>query len=428
MTSPIPKRPDRRVGHMQGSENGPTLVFFAGIHGNEMAGVKAMERVFEALRPHSGHLKGTLIGFRGNIPAQRAGKRFLEHDLNRLWTHDNVESIMAKLPSARSIEERELVELYQELSQLLATQSPPFYFIDFHTTSSKTLPFITINDALINRSFSRFFPVPTILGIEEYLEGPLLSYMNQKGYVSLGFESGQHNAGDSIENSIAFMWLALIGSGLLHENDVPGPGLGAHFRQLQRAAKGNARFYEVTYRHSLTNRDRFKMVPGLESFQELRKGTLIGFHDRQEIKAKKDTIIFMPLYQQQGEEGFFLIKGIPSWALRASVFLRKIRMETFLTLLPGISWSDGGKERLLVNTSIARFLAKSFFHLLGYRNRTIDADHRVMHNRERQAKNHMYRKEWWFGSSLLKVGKPSARRCSPHSHRPLAPRGRSLPP
>ena len=34
---------------------------------------------------------------------------------------------------------------------------------------------------------------PIVLGIEEYLQGPLLSYINTLGYVSLGFESGQHD-------------------------------------------------------------------------------------------------------------------------------------------------------------------------------------------------------------------------------------------
>ena len=82
------------------------------------------------------------------------------------------------------------------------------------------MPFITINDALINRKFSEQFPVPIVLGIEEYLNGPLLSYINQMGYVSLGFESGQHDDFSAITNSIAFVYLALVYSGVLKEEAV----------------------------------------------------------------------------------------------------------------------------------------------------------------------------------------------------------------
>lgn len=77
--------------------------------------------------------------------------------------------------------------MFTLLEDIINSNFGPFYFIDFHTTLSKTLPFITINDVVIDRKFSKFFLVPIALGIEEYLNGPLLSYINELGYVSLGF-------------------------------------------------------------------------------------------------------------------------------------------------------------------------------------------------------------------------------------------------
>tara|TARA_R110002167_G_scaffold231328_1_gene436540 strand:- start:5593 stop:6798 length:1206 start_codon:yes stop_codon:yes gene_type:complete len=384
----------RRIGYLGGVQNGPTVVFFGGVHGNEMAGVKAIEHIFQRLQNDSSTIKGAIYGIRGNMAAQLQQKRYLTNDLNRLWTKKNVTKILDKAVGLRSGEEHELVEIYELLTEIINTGSPPYYFIDLHTTSSKTLPFITINDAMINRDFSKNYPVPIILGIEEYLEGPLLSHMNERGYVSLGFESGQHTDVESVINGIAFIWLTLVFSGVLTPAEVPDYEL--HFKRLQEAVNMDMNFYEVMYRHALTKKDNFEMLPGFKSFQKVSKGEVVGIQNQVDVSVQKNAILFMPLYQKQGEDGFFLIRPIPDWALKLSRSFRKNKIDGWLTFLPGISWGDPGKESLLVNTSVAKFFAKSFFHLLGYRNRSVNKTHLLLHNRERAAKNEMYRNEWWF--------------------------------
>lgn len=384
----------RFIGRLEGKEKGPTLIFFGGIHGNEPAGVQALEEVFRQLR-HSAHpLKGSVYGIRGNIPALFKKVRYLDQDLNRLWSTPSITQVEKKAHGELRSEERELLEIKQTLAVLLKVSTPPFYFIDFHTTSSKTPPFITINDALINRKFSKQFPVPIILGIEEYLEGPLLSRMNQLGYVSLGFESGQHHALAAVKNSMSFFWLTLVFAGVLEKGDVPD--FEWQYRRLQTAASGHDRFYEVVYRHALRPADEFRMFEGFRSFQKIARGTVLAIQNKEEIRAEIDSMLFMPLYQSQGADGFFLIRRTPQWALRLSTWFRKSRSDNLLTLLPGISWQNARKESLLVNRSIARFFTKSFFHLLGYRNREISKNQWLMHNRERTAKNVMYRREPWY--------------------------------
>ena len=386
--------PNRIIGHIQGKTGGPTLLFFGGIHGNEEAGVKALESVFLELEPSDLSKNGTLYGIRGNMPALLRGKRFLDKDLNRLWTEESIKTIQRKPKEALSTEERELTHLYELISGILAKETGPFYFFDLHTTSSKTLPFITINDALINRRFSKLFPVPIILGIEEYLEGPLLSFINAKGYVSLGFEAGQHFNVSAIKNSIAFVWLAMIYGGFLNRSEVPDHK--GFFKQLQESSEHNANFYEIVYRHQIPKTAQFKMKDGFKSFSKVKKGRLLAFQNNREIQAEKDTIVFMPLYQELGEDGYFLIKRIPLWALGLSTVLRRVKLGSLLHLLPGVSWANGKQEALLVNTKIAPFFTKSFFHLLGYRNKVLDKTHFAMNNRELTAKNEMYRRTWWY--------------------------------
>ena len=384
----------RTIGHLKGGNGGPTMIFFGGIHGNEPSGEEAMQEVFLGIEENEISVTGSIYGIRGNIAALLEGKRFVDRDLNRLWTDEKIEKIKAKAENELLNEDRELLSIHQVLLDILKTESGPFYFIDFHTTSSKTLPFITINDALINRKFSKLFPVPIILGIEEYLDGPLLSYINEQGYLAIGFESGQHTAKEAVDNSIAFMWLSLVYGGALKRADVDG--FEGYYRQLQNSAKENASFFEIIHRHPIAPGDKFHMLPGFRSFDVVNKGKILAEHNDKAVLALQKSSIFMPLYQSQGEDGFFLIRKTPKFALWLSVLFRKIRMPALLPILPGVSWADKNKGTLLVNERTARFMAKPLFHLLGYRNRVINKGEILMTSREATAKNKMYSRTWWY--------------------------------
>ena len=53
-------------------------------------------------------------------------------------------------------------------------------------------------------------------------------------------------------------------------------------------------------------------------------------------------------------------------------YLRKLKVDGWLSYLPGVRWASSKKEALVLDKRIARFFAKSFFHLLGYRAREMD--------------------------------------------------------
>ncbi len=291
-------------------------------------------------------------------------------------------------------EAAEMQALHRYIGKVLDTHRPPFYFIDLHTTSSRTLPFITINDALINRKFAQCFPVPVILGIEEYLNGPLLSYMNEKGYLGIGFESGQHEEEAAVTLAESFIWMALVRAGAFNRGDVPG--YDEHFRQLRQAAEGYHRFYEITYRHFLEPGDSFSMFPGFQSFQKVSPGTQLATYNGKPIRLDREETLFMPLYQKQGEDGYFLIRSIPAFLLALSELLRRVKLEGLLPLLPGISRLPGNPGKLLVNLRWTPFLSKQFFHLLGYRHRYLEGKIAILNNRERTARKHEYQDCSWY--------------------------------
>lgn len=387
---------NRMIGKIEGGKTNPTIVFFAGIHGNENSGIFALQEVFKTIEPLN--IQGSVYGISGNLKALELNKRFIDEDLNRIWTHDKLDYIKDK--NQLNVEEQEQAELFDILKKIIIDHSGPFYFIDLHTTSSKTLPFITINDALINRKFSKQFPVPIVLGIEEYLNGPLLSYINELGYVSLGFESGQHEEENAISNHISFAYLALVFSKILNKEDVID--YKAHFNQLKKASQNEIEISEVIHLHKIKKNEVFKMKNGFESFQPIKKGTKLAISNNEEIVSEHNATLFMPLYQDVGEDGFFIIRKIRPIFLSFSAVLRRFKADNLLVLLPGITWEDKRKHVLQVNLKVTRFLAKPIFHLLGYRNKKIDKTHVRLYNRERVAKVDMYKQEDWFKQKCFK--------------------------
>jgi predicted deacylase len=389
-----PETPERIIGSIYGQQEGPTLVFFGGIHGNEPAGANALELVFRRLQGSHSKLNGNLYGIRGNLQALVQGRRFLDKDLNRIWDPGRPPSYLENITDGQSSEVLEKNALVKLLQTIKSTHGEPFYFVDLHTTSSRTLPFITINDAIINRKFARCFPVPVILGIEEFLEGALLSSLNEEGYLAIGFESGQHEEKEAVANAEAFILLAMFFSGFLGPELLPDRA--SLMSRLSEAAEGNKSFYEIIYRHKIAPGDRFEMKPGFRSFEPLQKGVLLGEHNGEPLINGKKGILFMPLYQKLGEDGYFVIRHIPNWILAASASLRNIKIAFIFPLLPGVSRDRENPAKLVVDLRWARFFSRRFFHLLGYRHKQLDELHAVFTNREYVARTESYKQAPWF--------------------------------
>ena len=142
------------------------------------------------------------------------------------------------------------------------------------------------------------------------------------------------------------------------------------------------------------------MLPNFESFQFVKKGTPLAISDGKQLTVKRDSILFMPLYQKKGRDGYFLIRKIKPFFLKLSAFLRRIKADSILLILPGITWDNKDKDALQVDLKIAKYLAKPIFHLLGYRSRKVDETHLKIYNRERISKTKSYKKEKWFKGKL----------------------------
>ncbi len=369
----------RILGKVVGEKKSPTVIAIGGMHGNERAGVNALLKVFRTIKNENISFKGNFYGISGNINAISQNIRFQNVDLNRIWTKEQV--LKLHLEDDLEIEFREQKEIYHFIRDILTKEKGPFYFLDLHTTSADTQPFITISDSLNNRKFSSNFSIPTILGIEEYLDGPLLTYINEFGHVALGFEAGQHNKEVSVDNCVSFLWLALVAAKCIRKKDVKKYKFYEHSLSMFNETQD---FYKIDYKYTIKPFEEFKMVEGFKNFQEIDADEVLAFSNGKELISNCNGKIFMPLYQQKGDDGYFIISKISKFWLNASRLLRKMHFHHILKLLPGVSYTKRKPHTLIVNPKTAKFLATEIFHLFGYRKKIVKKDKLYFIKRDRK--------------------------------------------
>ncbi len=382
----------RIIGTYHGTEDGPTLIFTAGIHGNEPAGIFALQTVLQRLKETAPKFHGCMYAISGNLTALKKGVRYNKVDLNRLWTKEKIAGLEDDKVISFDDEMLQQKEIFDLIQGILEREKGPFYFFDLHTTSGDTAPFITVNDSLLNRKFTSMYPVPLILGIEEFLEGPLLSYINELGYIAFGFEGGQHDSPKSYEYCVSFINLSLYFTGCLSQTEVD---YNKHFTKLQNEMAFPNKFFEIVFRQEIAPDDKFIICDGYVNFQKVTKGTVIAINNGKQLETPYTGQIFMPLYQGKGNDGFFIIRKTPLFFLKLSAFLRKISFDRLLVVLPGVNWRSESREELVVNLKIARFFTRQFFHLMGYRSKHKDATNLKLKNREAVARDDDYENAPW---------------------------------
>ena len=367
-SSETPAAPKRLLAHLTEGEPGPTVIVMAAIHGNEPAGLEAVMRVVSRLERERPGIRGALVALAGNLAALREQTRFVDEDLNRRWTPEQVASLRAGAGATPPVvEDREQLDLLDALQEAVQSATGTLYFLDLHTSSAEGPPFLTVGDTLYNRRFASGFPLPLILGLEEQVDGALLEYLNNFGLVTLGVEAGHHESGSSIDRLEAVLWLALLRAGLLRAEALPD--LAGSLSLLEEAGRGIPRLLEVRRRHAISPEDRFRMEPGYDNFHPVTQGQLLARDEHGHVLAPESGRLLLPLYQGKGDDGFFIAREVRPFWLGLSSLLRRLRLGALLRLLPGVRRHASCRELLAVNTRIARWLALETFHLFGYRKR-----------------------------------------------------------
>lgn len=359
----------RVIGRTDGRTPGPVLVCVAGMHGNEPAGIEALERVHDTLTTEAYRIDGTFVAVLGNQAALADNVRFVDSDLNRHWTRERIGRVaLDREPNPTVSEDLDLLELHDLISDILDHATGESYLIDLHTTSGRSAPFGTVGDTLRNRRFALQLPLPLIMGLEEHLEGTMLEFFNDRGHITLGLEGGRHDDESSVDRIEAAVLLALEAAGVLRDERA-AQRLADARTFLARLSRNLPKVLEVRHRHFVGPHDQFAMRPGYASFQEVAENEHLADDESGPVTAPETGLILMPLYQPAGDDGFFITREFNRFWLSVSALLRRLGIDDFLPWMPGITRDPFHGGTLRVNGHVARWFALEVFHLLGYRKR-----------------------------------------------------------
>ncbi|MCA9704694.1 MAG: succinylglutamate desuccinylase/aspartoacylase family protein, partial [Myxococcales bacterium] len=333
----------RVLGVYEGRRPGRTVIALGGMHGDEPASVRAVQAVLAELRRRELELAGTVVGVVGNRQAFAAERRYVARDLNRGWTSQSCRRVLHPRDgeSAEDVEQRELLELFGPLEG----QSPhPLVFLDLHSTSGPAAPFCIIPDVARNRDLAIPLPIPTLLGLEEILDNPMLGYLTDRGHMGVAVEGGQHDDPETQARLEAVIWLSLLTMRCLRPEQVPRRR--DYQAALRRACTGLPHAVRIVHRHGLGHDEGFVMEPGFENFHRVRRGQRLARDAHGPIEATFDGLVMLPRYQSQGDDGFFLATTVTRRWLALSAAARRGRMEHLLALWPGLRRDAGNPNRL----------------------------------------------------------------------------------
>ncbi|QDU84830.1 aspartoacylase [Planctomycetes bacterium Pla163] len=327
--------PDRgRVIARLGPEGAPLFVATSGLHGNEREGVEALERIAKQLEPMAERLRRRVLFLRGNLSALLARQRFVDTDLNRHFEVERIDALLSGVGPTCS-EDVELLAVIREIRHELDVAPGKAFLLDLHSTSAAGPPFCLAADTLANRRIAAGLPLPLILGMEEGIDGTLLSWFAEQGYDHMGVEGGRIGDPHATVHCEAAAWLMLERNGALLARDVPR--LEEHRAVLAAASTGGPDIVAVLYRHPVAATDEFRMVAGFTSFDRVARGQLLAHDVRGDLLCPFDGRVLLPLYQGQGTDGYFIGREAGRFARLASSVARRLFGRRALALLPGIA-------------------------------------------------------------------------------------------
>jgi len=299
----------RIIGKLEGKQPGPLVVFVGGIHGNETAGVEALKRVFRDLKGYEKEVTGTIIGLAGNLAALEANRRYIHKDMNRIWHEDVMERLIsAKREELNTSEMLESLELVATIEHVKNREYTTKVLVDLHTTSSERGNFIVIPEDESEHPIVKALELPVVVDLEKYLEGTLLQYMHRRGFIAFAFEGGLMGTPEALELHTSGVWELIFATGCMAREKAPE--IVANRAILKQLAHELPAKVKVLFRHWVEPEDQFVMKPGFRNFDKIQKGQVLAHDVTGDICAPMAGLIFMPLYQAEGNDGFFIVEPL----------------------------------------------------------------------------------------------------------------------
>jgi succinylglutamate desuccinylase len=286
-----------------------TFIVFAGIHGNEQAGLIALRELFAEFEAKKVMFDGTVLGIAGNIKALEQNSRFIHKDLNRQWYLTKIKKLGALpfglLNTVEDIEQKEILELIQDI---VDDKGKKLILIDLHTTSAKGGCFCITNTNPRSTQLALQIPVPVINGMTAKIGGTTLEYFDQIGLPAIAFEAGQHLELEAVNRIKAGLVSIFTKTSCLAEEWMQL--YQEDYDKMERDFGNLPRNVNVLYRHPVEEEDAFKMNEGYANFDKVKMGEVLAQDRHGMVLSPHDGLILMPLYQTKGSDGFFIVEEV----------------------------------------------------------------------------------------------------------------------
>lgn len=290
------------------------MICIAGMHGNEPAGLRALESIFylfdmePTLNP-SFSFKGRIVGLRGNLRALREKVRYLQKDLNRQWKSITIQRVLSTPVDELEAEDLELRELYETIMVEIERYQPDdLVILDLHTTGAEGGIFAIPAESPGSLELAVNLHAPVVKGMFMGIKGTLLKFfvhhLKDISLRAVAFEAGQHDDVLSVNRTIAAVINCMRTIGCVKAEHVEN----RHDKLLIDFSSGLPKVSDLICRYGVRPEDEFRMLPGYSNFQEVKEGELLAYDRNGPVHSPMDGLILMPLYQKQGEDGFFIIR------------------------------------------------------------------------------------------------------------------------
>jgi succinylglutamate desuccinylase len=255
-----------------GDAPGPRLVLFAGVHGDEVSGIHAIEKLFFDLFVGERRLvRGNLTLVRANSIAIAAERRYIKHNLNRLFRQDYSPDI-----------DRRCYE-FQRAQELKPILEECDYFLDLHSAPIAQEPFLVAEREAV-AAFTGLGIHRIMTGWGKFAKGPIggdaENYADRHGAKAATLESGSHF--DKNSNDVAYRTIITLLSllGLIETES--------------SAAADEVEIVDV-YQVVTKEAEDFRYAGKVQNFQFFEKGQAFAFQNNQSITVCEDSFLLIPM-------------------------------------------------------------------------------------------------------------------------------------
>ncbi len=259
-----------------GKMPGKTVLILAGVHGNEVCGIKAFDKLLPSLELNA----GKAIFIYANLEAIKQNKRFVECNLNRCFLKKQPEDVVNTLEGRTAVQ---IMEILDKADVLL----------DIHASNSvDSVPFVIGEKNSFE--FARVMPFEIIsFNWDEFEKGATDAYMNNNGKMGFCIECGYVKDPKGQERAeIAIM------NFLRKANLIKGKA---------KKTKGQ-KYFRISslYKNKYGSFNKWR---DFADFEYLKEKTLIGHDGNKEVFAEKDNnIIFVRDRKDLNQECFVIAK------------------------------------------------------------------------------------------------------------------------